>query len=330
MRIVSFEKEVLVRARNRYEQRVDAHHQLQRHRQEEIYGRYPRVQEIDRELRGNMAKVMAYAFRHGEDPATAVQKLRSQSLTLQQERRSILLKAGYTEEDLAEGPMCRSCSDTGYVGATMCDCLRELCLEEQRKELTSLLTVRSHSFSDFRTEIYPDQIDSAWGISPRQQMELVYRTCYTYAQAFTPEAKSLLMNGGTGLGKTFLSACIAHAVVEKGYSVVYDTAIHVFTCLENEKFGRATEEEARVNRRIMECDLLILDDLGTEMVTAFVSPALYSIINGRLLAGRPTIISTNFTLGELSKRYTPQIASRLMGEYINLGFLGNDIRLRGK
>jgi DNA replication protein DnaC len=135
------------------------------------------------------------------------------------------------------------------------------------------------------------------------------------------------MNGGTGLGKTFLSACIARQVVSMGYSVIYDTAIHVFSCMEKQKFGGGTEEEKRLAERILECDLLILDDLGTEMSTAFVSPALYSIINGRILDGKPTIISTNLSLGELSRRYTAQIASRLMGEYINLLFLGQDIRL---
>ena len=134
------------------------------------------------------------------------------------------------------------------------------------------------------------------------------------------------MNGAPGLGKTFLSACIAREVVNRGYSVVYDTAIHVFSCMEKQKFGGGTEEELRMAERILECDLLILDDLGTEMNTSFISPALYSIINSRILSERPTIISTNFTLQQLSQRYTPQIASRLDGEYRILVFAGNDIR----
>ena len=210
----------------------------------------------------------------------------------------------------------------------MCSCLEKFCQEEQRKNLTSLLSANLSSFDDFSLDYYNTIPDHTLGISPREQMEMVYETCVDYARKFSLRSKSLLMNGGTGLGKTFLSACIARQVVSMGFSVVYDTAIHVFSCLEKEKFGNADAEEKRMAQRIMECDLLILDDLGTEMSTSFISPALYGIINGRILENKPTIISTNLTLGELSRRYTPQIASRLMGEYISLVFIGQDIRLQ--
>lgn len=321
---MGYEKEVLSRARARYAQAVEEHKQAQNRRREEIYERLPEVKELDVQIRQTMADVMAQAFRHGEDPAQAVAESRRKNLRLQQRRSDLLHQAGLSEP--REGPMCRQCSDTGYVGEKMCACLEALCQEEQRKELTSLLS-QNVTFDDFSLEYYPTAVNPATGLSPRRQMELIYETCVNYASHFVPKrGKNLLMSGEPGLGKTFLSACIAREVVSRGYSVVYDTAIHVFACLEKQKFGGGTPEDSRMAERVMECDLLILDDLGTEMPTAFIAPALYSVINGRLMEEKPTIISTNFNIQQLSARYTPQITSRIAGEYSILSFAGQDIR----
>lgn len=324
---MGYEKEVLAKARQRHAEAVDQHLRSQRERQDRIYHEYPRVREIDLQLRQTMAEVMAAAFRKGSDPQAAVRQARQQNRQLQAERSQILRGSGYGENYLSDGPLCRKCSDTGYVGEKMCSCLEKYCLEEQRKALTSLMAGVPGCFDDFSLDYYSTITDPAMGISPRDQMELVYETCVDYARKFSLHSKSLLMSGGTGLGKTFLSACIARQVVSMGYSVVYDTAIHVFSCMEKQKFGGG-QDDTRMVQRIMECDLLIVDDLGTEMSTSFVPSALYSIVNGRILSGHPTIISTNLSQGELGRRYTPQIASRLLGEYIPLVFLGRDIRLQ--
>lgn len=325
---MGYEKEVLARARARHAEAVERHQRSQRERQERIYHEFPRVQEIDRSLRLTMAEVMAAAFRTGQNPEAALRQARLRNQELQAERADILRRSGYGESYLSDGPLCRKCSDTGYVGEKMCACLEKFCLEEQRRALTSLLTVAHSSFDDFSLDYYSSVVDPAYGISPQEQMESIYEFCVEYARKFSLHSRSLLMNGGTGLGKTFLSACIARQVVSMGYSVVYDTAIHVFSCLEKQKFGGSTLEENRMAERVMECDLLILDDLGTEMSTSFIPPALYGIVNGRILSGKPTIISTNLRQEDLSRRYSPQIASRLMGEYVPLVFLGQDIRLQ--
>jgi DNA replication protein DnaC len=323
---MGYEKEVLSRARLRYAQSVEAYRQDQRRLQAKIYLQCPQIKALDGEIRQTMADVMAHAFRYGEDPQDAVAKIRQKNLHLQQQRVRLLRDMGYRPEQLEDGPRCRKCSDTGYVGEQMCECLRAYCLEEQRKELTSLLS-SDKTFDDFSLDYYPEALDPILRVSPRQQMETIYELCVDYARHFTPHrAASLLFCGGTGLGKTFLSACIAQEVVGRGYSVVYDTAIHVFSCLEKQKFGGGTAEELRMADRILECDLLILDDLGTEMPTSFISPALYSVVNGRILGKKPTIISTNFSIDQLAHRYTPQIESRLRGEFQILNFLGNDIR----
>lgn len=323
---MGYEREVLIRARNRYAEAVERYRQEQRRRTDEIYQAIPELAQLDNQLRKTMADVMVQALRHGEDPKEAMAEIRKKNQALQQRRAELLRQAGQPESALLEGPMCRKCSDTGYVGEKMCTCLERFCQEEQRKELTSLLS-QNASFDDFSLDYYPTAINPSTGISPRAQMDLVYEACVNYASHFDPKrSKNLLMSGAPGLGKTFLSACIAQEVVARGYSVVYDTAIHVFSCLEKQKFGGGTEEELRMAERIMECDLLILDDLGTEMPTSFIAPALYSIVNGRILSGKPTIISTNFNVDQLAARYTPQITSRLAGEYDILSFAGQDIR----
>lgn len=327
---MGFEREVIIRARARHQEQVDLHRRTLRERTASIYEEIPRIKEINDTLATTAARIMTDAFRSGFDPHEAAGRVRAKNDALLRERSALLRSSGYSADYLDDGPLCRKCSDYGYIGTAMCECLERLCLEEQRKMLTSLLSSRSSSFDEFSLDYYSDVVDPAYGISPRQQMEIVYETCVNYARKFSVKSRSLLLNGGPGLGKTFLSACIAHQVVMKGYSVVYDSAIRIFSAMEHQRFGSSTEEENRLVERVMACDLLILDDLGTEMTTTFVTSALYSVVDGRILEGKPCIISTNLTMGELARRYSPQIASRLLGEYINLVFLGQDIRpLRG-
>ena len=147
-----------------------------------------------------------------------------------------------------------------------------------------------------------------------------------FAEQFSPASGNLLFQGGTGLGKTFLSACVARAVAARGYSVCYDTAAAVVGSFEAQKFSRDEEADARV-KRILSCDLMILDDLGTEMPTPMADSALYTLINTRLNEGKNTIISTNLRDGELQKRYGAQICSRLFGAYERVPFVGRDIRM---
>ena len=207
----------------------------------------------------------------------------------------------------------------------MCDCLAELCRQEQKKELTFLSAGRE-SFDQFRLDYYSDRVDARLGFSPRSVMEKTYQNCRRYAMGFTMKAGNLLFSGNTGLGKTFLSACIARSVADQGFSVVYESAGHLFSALEKARFEN-NEENRRAAAKYRECDLLILDDLGTELPGQFVTAALYSLVNDRLLENKPTIISTNLSEEELVRRYNPQIASRLRGSYRRMAFVGDDIRL---
>ncbi len=311
----------LAQARERHEQEIAAH-------QRDAYARYPRLREIDNRLRATVAEAMAAAFRQGQDPAQTIQRLKTENLNLQREREWILEAAGLEEDDLDPTPFCPNCGGSGYVGAVMCGCLKELCRQEQKKELSSLLGSGKESFENFRLYYYSTTPDPVYGISPRENMRTVFEVVRDYARNFSRDAGSLLFTGGTGLGKTFLSACVARTVADSGFSVVYDTAAQLFRDFESAKFNAATAEEGdALTKKYLQCDLLIVDDLGTEMTTQFTISALYTVVNSRLMDRQPTIISTNLSMDEMRRRYTPQIVSRLEGAYTGLLFFGDDIRL---
>lgn len=324
---MAYDGKIVRRAVQRFEDDRRQREERFRERREGIFRRQPRLREIEGELQATMSRLIAGALRRGTDPRAAVEALRKQNLGLQEERRLLLEQMGLPEDCLEEKPACPLCGDTGYRGGGMCRCLVRYCAREQQRELSRMLDLGNQSFETFSLEWYSEEGNPELGISPRENMDWIYRTCRRYASGFGPGSGSLLLTGDPGLGKTFLSAAIAREVSGEGWSVVYDTASHIFDRFEARKFGREEGEEVDADvERVLDCDLLILDDLGTEMTTAFVQSALYGIVNGRLLGKRATILSTNLKLDELARRYTPQIVSRIEGEYRILPFFGEDIR----
>ena len=316
-------------------QKFEADRQERRDRFEQrratIFDREPRLKAVDARLRSTASRIISSALRYGTDPTTAVEALREENLALQQEKRLLLDQLGLPEDALEESPACPLCGDTGYRNGSVCLCLRAYYGREQQRELSRMLDLGSQSFDTFLTEKYSEDRMPGKNKTIRQHMEeKVLDTCKEFAWNFGKIPGNLLLFGAPGLGKTHLSAAIAREVSGKGYSVVYDTAIHVFERFEIQKFSREeSEADADVNR-ILSCDLLILDDLGTEMTTAFVQSALYTIINTRLMEKKSTIISTNLMPSELSQRYSPQIASRIEGEYERLAFVGEDLRRKNR
>ncbi len=321
---MAYRAEVVKRARARLAQAKEDRESENRQHLAEAYAQVPRIREIDMELRRTMALAAQAAFSQGADAKQTMEQARIANLSLQEER-NILASEHFEEGYLDDSPVCDRCGGSGYIGSNMCECLRELCRQEQKKEL-SLLSGGKENFSQFRLDYYPDRIDPKYGASPRMIMERNFRTCRTWATTFSMNAGNLLFIGGTGLGKTFLSACIARTVADRGYGVMYETASHLFAKLERAKFS-GDEEARQESEQFSACDLLIIDDLGTEMPGQFVTAALYSLVNDRLLAGKPMLISTNLNMEELKRRYSPQIASRLEGSFNRLTFVGDDIRV---
>ena len=322
---MAYDGKIMRRALQQFEEDRRARGERLEARRESVFRRQPRLREIENELRSTMSRIIASALRHGTDPAPAVEVLREENLRIQGEKRRLLEELGLPQDCLEEKPACALCGDTGYRNGQVCRCLRAYYAREQQKELSQMLDLGSQSFDSFSLDWYSEHYDGALGIAPRDNMEAVYDICADYAHQFGKRPGNLLLFGAPGLGKTHLSAAIAREVSDKGFSVVYDTAGRVFQRFEAQKFTREENAEDDVER-VMNCDLLILDDLGTEMTTAFVQSALYQIVNGRLMEKRSTIISTNLSPEKLAQRYSPQIASRIEGEYQILPFVGTDIR----
>ena len=331
---MGYESSVLHRATKRLEEARKAREERQDRLRAEIYAKIPRVAEIDRELRQTIVHIISASLRDGSDPVPAIQVIRDKNLSLQAEKAELLVQNGWPADALDDKPACPRCGDTGWVGASMCTCLKELCAQEQIKELSKLLDLGEQSFDTFSLDYYSPLPWSGEALSPRENMEFIFDVCSSYARRFGKfYVRNLFLTGAPGLGKTFLSACIARTVAEKGFSVVYDTAVNVFARFEEQKFARDRLEagEARdETRRYLGCDLLILDDLGSELTTPFVQSALYTLVNSRLTADKGTVISSNLSMDQVRQRYTPQIASRLEGEYRVLPFYGEDIRLLRK
>lgn len=287
-----------------------------------IYEKYPRLQEIDRAMRQSVAQAVTAAFKKGADPAAAIAKIKDENLALQREREWILEVNELDETALDPTVICPHCGGSGYMGAIMCECLSELCRQEQKRELSSLLSGKE-TFDSFRLDYYPTDRDPVTGEVPRNLMKSTFQKCRDYARDFSLKSPSLLFTGAPGLGKTFLSACIARTVADNGFSVVYDTAGTLFSDFETSKFGT---ERIDLTQKYLQCDLLIIDDLGTEMTTQFTLSVLYQVINTRMMEGRPVIISTNLPMTAIQQRYPGPIASRLLGAYELRPFLGTDIR----
>lgn len=318
-----YSKKIVSRARQILESRKADRESEYRDHLHTAYQQVPRLRQIDMQLRSSMAVAAQTVFSQGTDAAAVMEQVKKENLALQQERQA-LIQEHFLPGFLDDSPVCGHCGGTGYVGAAMCRCLEQLCRQEQRKELDRL-TQGNDRFEDFRLDYYSDRTDAKIGVSPRAIMERNLKYCRQYAESF-PEAGNLLFVGSTGLGKTFLSACIANAVVDKGVSIVYESAPQLFAKLEKNRFN--PDEESREAVAEMEsCQLLILDDLGTEMPGNFVTAALYSLLNDRLLANKAMIISTNLNIDEIARRYSPQIASRLQGSFRQMPFVGQDIRV---
>ena len=328
---MSYDRKLLAAARRELERERTEHLEELEDRRRDIYAREPRIRAIDRELSTTAASVLRAAMQSGSDPTAAIESLRDRNLGLQAERNSLLRQMGLPADYLTDKPLCAKCGDTGYADSATCECVKTRYARLLKEQLSSVLPIADQNFAKFNMNYYSTRPDARLGLSPRENMEYNLGECKHYAAAFGKDSPNLLLFGSTGLGKTFLSTCIAEAVSARGFSVAYDTAINIVAAYETLKFGTgdgeaAAERAARYER----ADLLIIDDMGTEMGTAFTVSALYKLINTRLMAKRPMIINTNLPPETLSEKYSPAVASRLLGEFLPLRFFGDDIRILKK
>ena len=327
---MTYDGKILARARTELENRKNANRAETQRRHELVYSRVPRIREIDSLMRGQMMELVRLTIAKRPDIRQQIEELKKINLALQAEKAELLTENGFALDYLDDICTCKKCADTGIFEDDVCECLDRLYNRELTKELGTLLRHGDECFEHFDLGLYSNELDTRYKVVPRDMMAKVSEICRRFADNFPDVSANLLMQGDTGLGKTYLSACIARAVADKGYSVCYDSVITAIEYFERQKFSRDTEEGEAADKRVkrmLDCDLMILDDLGTEMATPMALSALYMLINTRLVNGKRMIISTNLMNDDIKKRYTSQIASRIIGEFLPLPFAGQDIRL---
>lgn len=289
-----------------------------------FYQSCPNAEKIDRVL-SSTALAAARAVLTGKNTKEQLQQLKRNNLMLQQEYVRLLQAEGFPADYLEPHYSCMECRDSGYVDGKMCTCMKKLLREESYRRLNALTPLSLSTFESFRLDYYSTKPEGENQKSPRAQMEGIFLNCRRYAEQFSPAAPNLILQGGTGLGKTHISLAIANEVIQKGFGVVYCSVNNLMTQLEREHFGKT---DGDTEKSLTECDLLILDDLGTEFRSSFSSAEIYNIVNTRLMMQKPTIINTNLTMQELEELYTKRFASRIMGSYARVPFCGKDNRPR--
>lgn len=276
------------------------------------YTTNPRLADIDQQL-SYIGSQIAITALSGDSQKIAV--LNKQSVALTKEKSAILKKEMVPEIKYD----CHICNDSGYVGGKICECVKKIAAGVIVEELKKQMPLELCTFESFDLNYY-----SKDGENARKRMTAVLKLCKDYVNFFDPKnAENLLFMGAPGLGKTHLTLAIVSGVVEKGFMPFYGPAENLFTLVSSERFSG---ENKGSYQAMLDCDLLVIDDLGTEYVNDFSRSILYNLINSRLLSKKPTIINTNLTMKEIADRYGERIASRLIGGYNANKFIGKDIR----
>ena len=289
---------------------------------ERFYEQCPRAREIREEMAQNAAGA-AKAVLSGGDVRAEISRMKDRGLALKAEFNQLLAEHHLTEADVTPQYQCLACRDTGFVDGRMCTCLKSLQRRMAFEKLSMSVPLENCTFESFSLDYYKDD-ERAY-----RQMEKVFAACKSYGEKFRADSPSLLFKGGTGLGKTHLSLAIAEGVAKAGHLVMYVSAPHLMDQLELGKFHK---DDAALEFRevIFGCDLLVIDDLGTELVTRYTQAEVYDLVNHRLNTGKPTIINTNLGLQEIERTYSSRVHSRLAGMYAVVQFRGRDIRLQKK
>ena len=290
-------------------------------RREEIHAILPEVRLIDSQLSDMGLRIMQAALK-SEDYHAAVARIERESVALEQQRAAILQKNGFPANYTQPHYECDACGDTGYIDYKMCDCMRKKLILAGYASSGIGTLMQTQSFANFSLEYY--QNDRMTHLLMQSNLERAKQ----YAATFHPaKSESLAMFGGTGLGKTHLSTAIAREVIEGGWDVVYVSCVDMFADYEAQRFGNSTGTPTGADvSRYTDCDLLIIDDLGTELTNQFTTSCLYGLLNTRLNRHLPVILSTNLETDEFRKRYWDRITSRVLGNFTVMPFKGTDIR----
>lgn len=304
-----------------YEQRRLDNKIIAHERKQEIFKRYPDIKALDLKIKDNVIAWGKAQLMH--QSGASREALKQQNAPLIAKRNELLQAAGYPADYLEPVYTCSICKDQGFLDGHHCVCYKQLKADLLFTHSPIRRQLERENFEHFNLSLFSDQIIESHGISPRENMRSAYQLCRQFVSQF-PQGQNLLFQGTTGVGKTFLTNCIAYELIRSSYTVTYVTAHQFFDILGDYTFHKKQEEQYHF---LFETDLLIIDDLGTEMNNGFVDSALFDCLNDRLINNRSTIISTNKTLKQLEQNYSKRVTSRLIANYDILPIFGPDLRL---
>lgn len=309
-----------------YERKRSEVKSLREDRLREIYSKIPRVEEIDDELQKTGITISKTLIRGVDNPQEIVDRLKQKLDLLKKERAFLLTENNIPLQYLDYHYNCTGCNDTGFVSnGQKCKCFKQQLIIKAYNMSNLSNVLAKENFQSFNLDIFSDEAFDNQSLTPRQNMMNILNVCEGFVFNFdVNKDDNLLFYGETGTGKTFLTNCIAKALLDRGKIVIYQTAFRLLEILEEIRFRNSSDKEKY--KLIFDADLLIIDDLGTEMTNSFTNSELFNIINSRLLSDKKTIISTNLSPKEIMDRYDDRIFSRLFSKFTVLHFWGKDLR----
>ena len=309
-------------------QQIENHHKLEE-RRKEIYARLPVVRQLEAEI---AERSVACAKKLLEGDKGVLDRLKEDLKDLREQKSLIIRAAGYPDDYLELHYRCPDCRDTGLIDGRKCHCFLQAQMKLLHDQSNLEDVLERENFNALSYEYYDDtEILPQLGITNAAYMRRVVAGCREFVRDFDKKHDNLLFTGSTGVGKTFLTNCIARELMDDFHSVIYLTASDLFDVFSRNKFDYDNAEDMKdMYRFILDCDLLIIDDLGTELNNSFTSSQLFYCINERMNMSRSTIISTNLTLARLRDSYTDRVTSRIMSGYRIIPLYGGDIRLLKK
>lgn len=311
-----------------YEQKQLKSHDIQTARYQEVYDKLPEFKALDESI--SILSVQ-YGKKLLNGDARALDSLKEELEILRSSKRDLLASAGFPADYLEPVYECPDCKDTGYIGNEKCHCFKQAIIRLLYEQSNIKEFPTEASFDNFNLDFYsPSHYDKTAGRSARAMMEDTLRICHRFVDHFGREFQNLFFYGDVGVGKTFLSTCIAREIVEREYSVLYFSAPQLFAALSQTKFDRNDTDARNMSDYIFSCDLLIIDDLGSEYTNAFIASQFFTCINERLIHKKSTIISTNLSLESIANLYTERSFSRITSSYAMLKIIGDDIRIKKK
>jgi DNA replication protein DnaC len=305
-----------------YEQLRDNEEHILAAKRAKLFAVEPRLKEIENEL-GSAGIKLSRIFLTSTNREESLQKYQAQCVALENERTALLEKHGLPKDYLRLRYHCNRCKDTGYTDGKRCQCFSKRLINHYYDMSNIRKQLETENFSTFNF----DRFSTEGNPSPRTKMENIYNECVRKIADFENTPMNMFFYGRTGLGKTFMCNCVAKALLDASRNVIYMTAYDLLETLTKAHFNAEDSTLADKVSLIRSCEMLIIDDLGTETMTTLTNTELFNIINSRLLEERSTIISTNRTIPELMEAYSERIVSRLLGKYTVCEFIGNDLRL---